>query len=142
MLEVIGIDHIYITVSDLKRSEDFHGLVMEILGFRKNMFTLNNDEHIHYFNRYFSYVLRPAHSNRKYNSYAPGVHHFCMRVESKEDDLEAASMLKEKGVEISEPKLYPKYAPDYFAVFLSDPDGIHLEITNYRQERCERHDNW
>jgi hypothetical protein len=24
----------------------------------------------------------------------------------------------------------------------TDPDGIRLEVTNYRQERRERHDNW
>jgi hypothetical protein len=27
-------------------------------------------------------------------------------------------------------------------VFLTDPDGVRLEITNYRQERRQRHDHW
>lgn len=36
----------------------------------------------------------------------------------------------------------PEYAPDYYAIFFSDPDGIRLEITNYRQERRKRFDNW
>ena len=35
-------------------------------------------------------------------------------------------------------RLYPEYAPDYYATFFSDPDGIRLEITNYRQERRKR----
>lgn len=142
MPEVIGIDHIYITVSDLKRSTKFYDSVMEILGFRKNEFSLNNEEHIQYYNRHFGYVIRPAHSEGKYNSYVPGIHHFCMRVENKADVIEVAKMLKQNGIEVSEPKLYPEYAPDYFALFLSDPDGIHLEITNYRQERRERNENW
>ena len=43
---------------------------------------------------------------------------------------------------MSEPKQYPEYAPDYFAVFLSDPDGLRLEVTDYRQERRQRHDDW
>jgi len=30
----------------------------------------------------------------------------------------------------------------YYAVFLSDPDGVKLEVTNYREERRHRHDNW
>jgi len=51
-------------------------------------------------------------------------------------------MLNQIGIDVGEPKLYPKYAPDYFALFLSDPDGIHLEITNYRKERSECHKNW
>lgn len=51
-------------------------------------------------------------------------------------------MLKERGISVGKPKRYPEYAPDYFALFFSDPDGIRLEITNYRQERRQRHDNW
>jgi len=140
--EVTGIDHIYITVSDLERSALFYDPVMEVLGFRKNEFTLNNESHVQYFNRHFSYVLRPARSRNKYDSYAPGLHHFCMRVESQQDVEEAAKELAGKGIEVSQPKLYPEYADDYYAVFLKDPDGIELEITNYRRERRERYDNW
>jgi len=36
----------------------------------------------------------------------------------------------------------PGYASDYWPVFFADPDGIRLEVTHYRQERRERHDNW
>jgi len=142
MVEVTGIDHIYITVSDLGRSTRFYDSVMEVLGFRKNEFTLNNETHVQYFNRHFGYVLRPAHSWNKYNPYAPGLHHFCMRVESQQGVEEVAKELAGKGIEVSQPKLYPEYADDYYAVFLKDPDGIELEITNYRHERRERHDNW
>jgi catechol 2,3-dioxygenase-like lactoylglutathione lyase family enzyme len=54
MTEVIGIDHIYIAVSDLERSELFYDRVLlEALGFRKNKFSLGDDPHIQYFNRYF-----------------------------------------------------------------------------------------
>jgi len=44
--ETIGIDHIYIAVSDLTRSERFCDCVMRILGFRKNTFTNEGDHHI------------------------------------------------------------------------------------------------
>jgi glyoxylase I family protein len=27
-------------------------------------------------------------------------------------------------------------------VFFTDPDGVRLEVTNYRQERRDRHDRW
>mgnify|MGYP006188943825 CR=1 FL=1 len=38
--------------------------------------------------------------------------------------------------------LHGDYAPDYWATFFTDPDGIRLEVTNYRAERRERHDHW
>ena len=59
MTEVIGIDHIYVTVSDLEASEHFYDRVMiEILAFRKNKFLVAGDPHIQYFNRHFGFVLR------------------------------------------------------------------------------------
>jgi catechol 2,3-dioxygenase-like lactoylglutathione lyase family enzyme len=143
MTEVIGIDHIYITVSDLERSEPFYDRVLlEALGFRKNKFSLGGDPHVQYFNRHFGYVLRPARGSAKHNSYAPGLHHFCFRVYSIPEVVEVANRLRSVGIVASEAKLYSEYAPDYWATYFTDPDGVRLEITNYRQERRERHDNW
>lgn len=142
MPEIIGIDHIYVTVSDIERSAQFYDAVMGVLGFRKNQFQLGGEKHIQYYNRHFGYVLRPARSLSAHNPHAPGLHHFCLRVESEDEVKEVARRLKEQNISVSEPKLYLEYAPDYFALFFSDPDGVRLEITNYRQERRERHDNW
>lgn len=59
MTEVIGIDHIYITVRELARSEAFYDQVfLAILGFRKNQFTLGNVPHIQYYKP--AYGLRVA----------------------------------------------------------------------------------
>jgi len=143
MVEVIGIDHFYIAVSDLARAEAFYDIVLQtVLGFRKNRFTLNGEAHVQYFNRHFGYVLRPAHSSAAHDPYAPGLHHFCLRVASVEDVIEVAHALAAAGISVSKPKVYPEYAPDYWACFFIDPDGVRLEVSNYRQERRERHDHW
>ncbi len=139
---IIGVDHIYITVSDMARSEAFYDRVMKVLGFRKSTFTIGGDPHIQYFNRHCGYVLRPARSGSRHDSYSPGVHHLCFRVDSTEDVVSAAKNLQAVGIAATDAKLYPEYAPDYWATFFSDPDGIRLELTNYRQERRERHDKW
>lgn len=142
MPAVTGIDHIYIAVADMQRSEVFYDVVMKILEFRKSSFFLGGDPHIQYYNRHFGYVIRPARSAVPHDSYAAGLHHFCMRVESERDVKAAAATLRENNIPVSEPKLYAEYAPDYWAIYFSDPDGMRLEITNYRQERRERHDHW
>jgi catechol 2,3-dioxygenase-like lactoylglutathione lyase family enzyme len=142
MAEIIGIDHIYITVSDMARSEDFYDRAMTVLGFRKNKFAIGGDPHIQYFNRYFGYVLRPARSSEPHDSYSPGLHHLCLRVESAEDVRSIADGLRAAGIDATQAKLHPGYAADYWATFFADPDGIRLEVTNYRQERRERHDSW
>ncbi len=142
MPEIIGIDHIYIAVSDMQRSERFYDAVMRVLGFRKNTFTIGGDPHVQYFNRHFGYVIRPARTARDHDAYAPGLHHLCLRVATEDDVRTAARALRAAGIDAGEAAHYPDYAPDYWAIFFTDPDGIRLEITNYRQERRERHDRW
>lgn len=142
MPEAIGIDHIYLTVSDLVRSEAFYDGIMGAFGFRKSPFAMAGETHVHYYNRHFGFVLRPARSKQPYNSYAPGLHHLCFRVETAEDVTAFANLLKAAGIGVSQPRLYAEYAPDYFACFFDDPDGIRLEVTNYRAERRDRHDHW
>lgn len=143
MVEVIGIDHVYITVSDLRASEDFYDrALVQVLGFRKNAFALAGEPHIQYFNRHFGYVLRPARARARHEPYAPGLHHLCLRVESRADVEHAARALLACGIAATEAKLYPEYAPDYAATFFEDPDGVRLEVTNYRQQRRDRHDHW
>src|SRR5262245_61509861 len=143
MPEVIGLEHIYLTVSDLEASERFYEQVMQqALGFRKGKFTLADDPHIHYFNRQFGLVLRPARVATKYDPYAPGLHHLCLRVESAVDVRAVAEQLVRAGINATEARLYPEYAEDYVATFFEDPDGLRLEVSNFRQERRDRHDHW
>jgi glyoxylase I family protein len=143
MVEVTGIDHIYIAVSDLAKSEVFYDQVLlEALSFRKNKFALDVDPHVQYFNRHFGFVLRPARAKVAHDPYAPGLHHFCLRVDSAADVHAVAARLRSTGIDATEARLYPQYAEDYCATFLSDPDGVRLEVTNYRRERRDRHDRW
>ena len=54
----------------------------------------------------------------------------------------AATELRALGIEPTAPRVYPQYASDYYATFLDDPDGIRLEITNFRQIRRRRMHDW
>jgi len=141
--EVIGIDHIYITVSEPARSEAFYDLVLrDALGFRKNAFALGGDPHVQYYNRLFGFVLRPARVRAAHEPYAPGLHHFCLRVDGVEDVHAVARQLQAAGIAASPARLYPEYAEDYCATFFEDPDGVRLEVTNWRRERRERAAHW
>jgi GNAT superfamily N-acetyltransferase/catechol 2,3-dioxygenase-like lactoylglutathione lyase family enzyme len=140
--EVIGIDHIYLAVSNLARSEEYYDRIMRILGFRKNTFSNEGDHHIQYYNRQFGVVIRPVCSDRSHDAFAPGLHHFCFRVEDSAAVDAIARRFADEGVTCSPPQLYPEYAHDYYAIFFSDPDRMRLEVTNYRQERRNRHDHW
>jgi catechol 2,3-dioxygenase-like lactoylglutathione lyase family enzyme len=141
-VETIGIDHVYVAVRDLARSERFYDRFFETLGFRKNASSIASEPHLHYYCRHFGYSPRPAHDGQDHDPYSPGLHHFCFRVDTVDDVDRAARELEQDGIEVSSPRYYPEYAPDYYAVFLTDPDGLRLEITNFREQRKKRMSEW
>ena len=142
-VEVIGIDHVYLAVRDLARSRRFYDGVMRVLGYRVAESTIAGDSHVHYYNRQFGFSLRPARSGTPaHDPYAPGLHHFCFRVVDEAAVDRACAELRALGVAVSDPRLYPEYQPDYYATFFEDPDGIRLEVTNFRQARRRRMYDW
>jgi catechol 2,3-dioxygenase-like lactoylglutathione lyase family enzyme len=144
-LEVLGLDHLYLTVSDLPRSERFYDPVMQRLGFRKGDRAIAGEPHAHYFNRTLQVTIRPARSGAPHDPYAPGLHHLCLQLASPADVDAAAAELRELGVAATDPARYPEYHPDYYATFFQDPDGLRLELvarTSGRDELVERWDEF
>ena len=143
-VDVIGIDHVYVTVRDLAAAEAFYDRVMiGVLGYRKGSAPIGGDPHRHYFNRHFGFSIRPARAGTPaHDPYAPGLHHFCFRVETEAAVDQAARELAAAGVAASTPRYYPEYDADYYATFFEGPDGVRLEITNFRKSRRERMTNW
>jgi catechol 2,3-dioxygenase-like lactoylglutathione lyase family enzyme len=130
-------------VRDLARSTAFYDRVMPVLGYRKGESTIGGDPHVHYYNRQFGFSLRPARPGTPaHDPYAPGLHHFCFRVVDEAAVRRAAGELRAAGVDVTEPRVYPEYAPDYVAAFFVDPDGVRLEITNFREIRRKRMFDW
>jgi glyoxylase I family protein len=97
---------------------------------------------VQYYNRHFGFVLRPAKRLQPHEPLAPGLHHLCFRVEDQAAIETVARRFAGLGIQCSNPQLYLEYAPDYWAVFFEDPDGIRLEVTNYRAERKRRFNEW
>ncbi|HTO09331.1 MAG TPA: VOC family protein [Myxococcota bacterium] len=141
-VEVIGIDHVYLCVRDLARSKRFYDGVMGVLGYAQLEAPIGGDPHVHYYNRQFGFSLRPARSAASHDPYAPGLHHFCFRVVDERAVDRAFGELRALGVGASAPRLYPEYSADYYATFFEDPDGIRLEITNFREVRRRRMFDW
>jgi catechol 2,3-dioxygenase-like lactoylglutathione lyase family enzyme len=142
--EVVGIDHLYLSVRSLTASERFYdGVLRGVLGFRKSAFAIAGEPHLQYYNRHFGIVLRPARpGSPAHDSYAPGLHHLCLQVAEESEVDRVAQALRASGIEVSPPRHYPEYAPDYYATFFHDPDGIRLEVTNLRAERRARMERW
>ena len=141
-MEVIGLDHIYLTVSDMAVAEPFYDQVMRLLGFHKGDMEIGGDPHAHYFNRVLQLSIRPARSQLAHDPYAPGLHHLCLQVPATADVDAAADGLRKLGIEASPPRQYPEYHADYYATFFRDPDGIRLEIVSRTSHRTSLVQLW
>ncbi|MEI9994791.1 MAG: VOC family protein [Rhizomicrobium sp.] len=140
-VEVVGLDHVYLTVSELARSEAFYDTVLGLLDFRKLDAPVGGAPHRHYFNRIMQISIRPAQGG-KHNPYAPGLHHLCLQVADAAAVDTLARLLKAAGIETTAPALYPEYADDYYAIFFGDPDGLRHEVVARRARRKLAVERW
>ena len=135
-VELIGIDHVYLTVSDFARSGRFYDRVMKALGFKKGTGAIGGEPHCHYYNRSFQVSIRPAHHRAiRHDSYAPGLHHLSLRIANQAAVDRVARKLRAMKIKVEGPHRWPEYSPDYYALFFSDPDGIRLEVMNFLKRR-------
>lgn len=130
-IEVLGVDHIDLTVNDLSRSLPFYTKVLGALGFRKLV-------HPHYNGFHNAHLIigikeaTPEESSVSYTRYRAGLHHLALRAKGKADVDKFHEWLIAEGVPVLDPPAaYPQYGPHYYAVFFSDPDGIKLELVYY-----------
>lgn len=134
--EILGVDHIYLSVAEFERSRIFYDRLMKSLGFRKGTFPVGGEPHCHYYNRSFQITIRPARSGEsRHDSYSPGLHHLSLRLANNVAVDKIAGRLRAIGIAVEGPRLWPEYAPDYYAAFFSDPDGIRFEVMNHIRRR-------
>lgn len=141
-MDVIGVDHIYLAVSDFAASEAFYDAVMRALGFFKGDRPIGGERHAHYFNRVLQLSIRPARSASAHDPYAPGLHHLCLQVATPQDVDAAYASVHALGIAATPPRTYPEYSADYYATFFSDRDGIRLEVVARRQMRDDIVREW
>ena len=116
---------------------------MRFFGFHKGTDPIAGDPHRHYYNRDVRLTLRPARGGRhRHDPYAPGLHHLCLRVPDRATVDATAQGLRRLKINVTPPRLYPQYAPDYYAAFFHDPDGIRFEIVNHLRVRREIRRRW
>lgn len=140
-VEVVGLDHVYLSVSDLERSQKFYDAVLGLLDFRTVDAPIGGDPHRHYFNKVMQISIRPGRGGT-HDPYAPGLHHLCLQVADKAAVDKIAGLLRAAGISVTEPAFYPQYADDYYAIFFDDPDGLRHEIVARRARRKLTVERW
>lgn len=132
------IDHINITVKDIKNAETFYDQLMPILGFdinkkSKGRVEANDFDVIEYVHENLTFAInspRNQFKNDEVHRRKPGaLHHIAFRANTEEEINNLYQQIKEtKANIISKPKLYPQHGQHYYALFFKDPDGIKYEL--------------
>lgn len=126
--------HIYLYVSDLKKSYDFYSTFLKYLDYRE---TINKDWGFAFNNNGTSIWFesaRKGHLEKGYHRKRIGLNHLAFRVNSKEEvDQFYNEFIKQNNISTlyDTPKAYPEYDDGYYAVFFEDPDKIKLEVCYY-----------
>lgn len=127
-IEVLGVEHIDLTVNDLARSKAFYDRVLRELGFR----FLDEDLDVRWGNAHLTIAIRPASTVQDFDRYRAGLHHLALKVRSRADVDEFHRFLVGAKLPVLDPPAdYPRYGKNYYAVFFADPDGIKLELVHF-----------
>jgi catechol 2,3-dioxygenase-like lactoylglutathione lyase family enzyme len=130
MIEVNGMAHVILTVSQYEEAKRFYWQLMPALGL-ENVFDGSNM--CYFVGARTALGLQPCldeHAGERFVQGRVGLHHICFRARSREDVDRVASLLRDMNAHIvSEAKEGP-WAPGYYYVLCEDPDGIRIEINH------------
>jgi catechol 2,3-dioxygenase-like lactoylglutathione lyase family enzyme len=130
-MDVLGVDHIDVTVKELAVSIPFYEKVLSALGFRR----IPHEGHVYWANAHTSVGLHEAAPEEKGASFSRcrvGFHHLALRARSRADvDRFHDFLVRERVTILDPPAEYPEYGPQYYAVFFADPDGMKLELVYF-----------
>ena len=130
MIEVNGMAHVILTVSQWDKSHAFYSDLLPFLGLKK-VYDGNNFLY-HVGGRTAVGIQRaaPGHEGERFVQNRVGLHHLCLRARTRDDVDAAAAKVREMGGFIDRGPLEGSWAPGYYYFVFEDPDGIRLEI-NY-----------
>lgn len=129
-MDINGIAHVFLTVTDIATSRAFYGRLLPFLGMRP---VLDTDEVFYCVGGRTALGLRPASTEargQRFDQGSPGLHHLCFRARERADVDAVHALVVELGAKVVHPPEDGIFAPGYYSVLFEDPDGIRLEINH------------
>jgi catechol 2,3-dioxygenase-like lactoylglutathione lyase family enzyme len=125
-MQINGIAHVQLTVSDFETALPFYERLLVALGLTPVM------RHDGFFycvgGRTGVAISRAADEHRGEKFVGP--HHVCFRARERADVDAVYSLLLEMGATIVHPPEDGPWAPGYYSVLFEDPGGIRLEVNH------------
>jgi len=129
-IEINGMAHVILTVSDFHAARAFYGRLLPLMGMTA---VCDTDKLYYCVGGRTAIGIEPCaaeHRHERFVQTRVGLHHLCLRARSREDVDACAATLRDMSATIVRGPLEGTWAPGYYYVLFEDPDGIRLEI-NY-----------
>ena len=128
-VEVLGLDHVDLKVTDLERSRGFYDCVLGALGFSR----VAHPSYVAWSNGKMNVGIRQATAAPEPEAVGcshAGLHHLALRAREHVDQFHR--FLQSRDIVILDaPAEYPQYGNGYYAVYFADPDGLKLELVYF-----------
>lgn len=125
-MQINGIAHIQLTVSDMERSGAFYRPLFELF---ELTVLIDAPEYLYAIGGRTGICLSPADPEHRgpFVQRRVGLHHLCFRLRSREDVDTLHEHLVARAATIVHPPEDGPWAPGYRSVLFEDPDGIRIE---------------
>jgi glyoxylase I family protein len=130
-----GIDHLMINANHYEQSVKFYSWLMPKIGYPEKTEYPGEDPVTGFSGPggglWISNSLTNLRSDN-FNKRRVGLREIAFRADNRAQvDAVAKELEAQGGKLLDPPQEYPQYAPGYYAVYFTDPDGLKLEVVTY-----------
>jgi len=130
MIDINGIAHVQLTVSNFEAAREFYGKLLPFLGLTPVM---EFDGFYYCVGGRTGVAISRAddeHRGERFVQRRVGLHHVCFRARQRADVDRVYELVREMGATVVHPPEDGPWAPGYYSLLFEDPDGIRLEVNH------------
>ena len=130
MININGMAHVVLTVSQFEVAKDFYSRLMPAMGLEK---VFDSEKFCYFVGARTAVGIEPCapeYAEERFVQGRVGLHHICLRARSRDDVDQVDALLREMGAHIVVGASEGHWAPGYYYVLFEDPDGIRLEVNH------------
>jgi catechol 2,3-dioxygenase-like lactoylglutathione lyase family enzyme len=131
MMEINGVAHVMLTVSNYEACVRFYEKLLPFLGLK--FVVRRTDSEFYCIGGRTGLGIHRAdekHRGERFIQSRVGLHHVCLRARERRDVDELHKFLVGIEAKIIHPPAEDAFAPGYYSVLFEDPDGIRLEVNH------------
>jgi catechol 2,3-dioxygenase-like lactoylglutathione lyase family enzyme len=129
-MQLNGIAHIQLSVSDMKISRAFYAPLLELF---EMQILIDTEACFYYIGSRTGIALSPIDPKNQadvFDQRRVGLHHLCLRAREREHIDEIADFVEKLGATFVHPPQEDGFAPGYYSVLFEDPDGMRIEVNH------------